>query len=84
MKVSCRGFTLIEMAIVIMIIGLLVASLMPLYGLYQKQQEISNTEVNVTVAISAIGTFRSLHGRYPCPASLTQDRNDPLYGREDC
>ncbi|MBK9563242.1 MAG: hypothetical protein IPO54_09070 [Micavibrio sp.] len=28
------------MAIVIMVIGLLVASLTPLYGLYQKQQEI--------------------------------------------
>lgn len=84
MKVSCRGFTLIEMAMVIMIIGLLIASLMPLYGLYQKQEEISNTDVNVTVATSALGAFRSIHGRYPCPASMTQDRNNPLYGREDC
>ncbi|MBK9563243.1 MAG: hypothetical protein IPO54_09075 [Micavibrio sp.] len=31
-----------------------------------------------------MGTFRSLYGRYPCPASLTVDRNDPKYGREDC
>lgn len=84
MKTSCRGFTLIEMAIVIMVIGLLVASLTPLYGLFQKQQEIETTQVNVTVAISAMGTFRSLYGRYPCPASLTVDRNDPKYGREDC
>ncbi len=84
MKMSCKGFTLIEMATVIMILGLLVASLTPLYGLYQKQQEIDTTEVNVTVATSALGTFRSVYGRYPCPASMTQDRDDPMYGREDC
>lgn len=84
MKKSCKGFTLIEMAIVIMIVGLLVASLTPLYGLYQKKQEIETTETNVTVAISAIGTFRAIYGRYPCPASMTQDRDDPTYGREDC
>lgn len=84
MKKSCRGFTLIEMAVVIMIVGLLVASLTPLYGLYQKQQEMDKTQINVTVAISAIGTFRSIYGRYPCPASLTADRNADNYGHEDC
>ncbi len=81
---SCRGFTLIEMAIVIMIIGLLVASLTPLYTRYQETKQNQATQAHINTAISAIGSFRSLYGRYPCPASLTATRTSEDYGREEC
>lgn len=81
---SCRGFTLIEMAIVVMIIGVLIASLSPLYARYQENQRVQATQANINTAISAIGSFRSLYGRYPCAAPLTATRNNPAYGREDC
>jgi prepilin-type N-terminal cleavage/methylation domain-containing protein len=81
---SSKGFTLIEMAIVILIVGLAVAALMPVYSIYVNQQRTSATTSHVNAAISAIGNFRSLKGRYPCPASLTIDRTDANYGRENC
>lgn len=84
MKTGCEGFTLIEMAIVIIILGLAIAGIAPIYDLYKENQNIEKNEVNVNVSISAIGTFRSLYGRYPCPASPTLTREDPNYGREDC
>ncbi len=83
-KNSADGFTLIEMAIVIMVIGLIIAAFAPLYSLNQKNIKSSTTSVNVETVVSAIGSFRALHGRYPCPSSLTFTQNNPAYGREDC
>ncbi|MCF8496229.1 MAG: type II secretion system GspH family protein, partial [Alphaproteobacteria bacterium] len=79
-----RGFTLIEMSMVIVILGMAAAGVSQLAGLYFKNQDFKRTETNIHVISSAIGNFRSLHGRYPCPASITEERSDIEYGRENC
>ena len=78
------GFTLIEMAIVIMLLGLIIASAAPAYKLYLNHKATEETQANIEQITAAIGAFREINGRYPCPASLTAQRNDTAYGREDC
>ncbi len=67
-----------------MIVGVLIASLMPLYTQYEEAKKVQATQVNISMVIGAIGSFRSLYGRYPCPAPLTANRNNPDYGHEQC
>lgn len=79
-----KGFTLIEMAIVVLLLGLAVAALSPLYKIQLKKAEIETTDLNISSISNSIGNFRSIYGRYPCPASLTMDRGNNDYGREMC
>lgn len=79
---SSRGFTLIEIAIVIVIFGALLGAFFPLYSLYKKNLAFQQTHENIEAINNAIGVFRSANGRYPCPAAFTLLRNNPEYGRE--
>ena len=75
------GFTLIEMSISIIILGLLVA---PLFGLYQRYQEEVKLEVTydrVEEAMTALQDYKNRFGAYPCPAPLTAPRGNVAYGR---
>lgn len=81
---SARGFTLIEMAMVIMILGFIVAAFTPLYKTYLDNKAAKDTQADIDYLSAAIGSFRSLNGRYPCPASLVAQRGDDAYGRENC
>ena len=79
------GYTLIELAVVMIIIGVLLAPLAAAYSSYMKKKAFEVTEDNISLVTTTIGSFRGMNGRYPCPASLTADRDDPEYGREgDC
>ncbi len=79
-----RGFTLIEMSIVILTLGVMTAMFSQVYSLYRETVAIEETESAVDITSNIIGDFRAIHGRYPCPASLTLSPTDPNYGREDC
>ena len=83
-KHQSSGFTLIEMAISTLLIGLAIASLAPIYKVYIRQQQIKTTSNNIDDTINTIGEFRSIYGRYPCPASLTDTPTDTKYGHERC
>ncbi len=79
------GFTLVEMAIVLMILGAALVAGMRLYDSYLKHQQIVTTTSNISLASRAVSDFRARFGRYPCPASLTAARGTAEYGREgDC
>ena len=79
-----RGFTLIEMALVVLILGIMTTAFAQVYDLHRKNVAIENTADGIDITSKAIGDFRALHGRYPCPASLTLPPTNPNYGREDC
>lgn len=80
-----RGFTLVEMAIVTMIIGLIIAATAQLMTQRQHWLQKQRTETAVATANNAISGFRDTYGRYPCPASLSAVAGDPFYGIEsDC
>lgn len=81
-KSSEAGFTLIEIAIGIIIIGLILIPSITLYKDFQKNKDWLVTEHNKNAVESAIGGFSSNYGRYPCPSSMTAARGDADYGFE--
>lgn len=76
------GFTLIEIAIAITIVGLMLAAGSEAYSTYLKRQAQVTTKTNVALVASSIANYLSANGRYPCPASLTATRGDNRYGHE--
>lgn len=84
-KIKTQGFTIIEMLIVIIIFSLIIVALLGLHRFYEQHKAYNDTIVHKEAIIASISAFRSLHNRYPCPASLTATRGDADYGREtDC
>lgn len=76
------GYTLIEMAIVVTVVGLIMASFISAYGIYQKTKAQQDTENNASLLTAALGNFLVQYGRYPCPARLDLARGDARYGLE--
>ncbi|MGH1456542.1 MAG: type II secretion system protein [Alphaproteobacteria bacterium] len=76
------GFTLIEMAIVLMIIGVMVASGASLYKQYRIQKDWDQTQDHLADVVQEIENFYTTYGRYPCPASADAAPGAALYGLE--
>jgi len=77
-----RGYTLLEMAIVMAVVGILIAAFANAYNIYIKNAVQRTTVDNTNQVVNAIGHFLVQNGRYPCPARLTAGRDDPDYGME--
>lgn len=85
MQTRMRGYTLIEMAIVISVVGVVLASGVAAYNLYHKNQIQITTLSNANRVVNALGHFLVQNGRYPCPARMDVARDHPEYGMEtDC
>ncbi len=84
-KVSEGGFSLIELAIGVVIIGVLLAGALQSYRIWREQQQTKTTAEHVNKVSYAIQAFIAANGYFPCPASLTAPRNNDAYGTEtDC
>lgn len=79
-----KGFTLVEMAVSVMILGLLLAPALAAYNIYEKNRKIEQTNTALTEASTAISGFRESYGRLPCPAPFDATPGDADYGYEDC
>ena len=78
------GFTLIEMAIIILIVGIITAYLLSTEKSYEGFSDIRDTRENLVEVQQYIRNFYSVNRRYPCPADPTLNRNNPNYGLEVC
>jgi len=82
---SETGYSLIELAIVVLITGLMVSSFLMGYNIYSKKVTKDTTVSNTGLVTRAVGNFLIQQGRYPCPARFDLDRTSPDYGMEgDC
>lgn len=81
-KLAQGGFSLIEVAVALMIIGILILPALTMYAISVETQKMAQKKVSVATASAALTKYVLLHGRYPTPAV----RNDPLgsatFGRE--
>ncbi len=65
---SESGFSLIEVAIVLLVVGLLAIPLIQIYNLERKDREISITEGSLDYVRDALTKYAVENGRYPLPA----------------
>lgn len=75
----CRksgGFTLVEIAMVLMIIGLLLGGLLPTISSQIEQQQRNKTRKQMDEIRDALIGFTLINGRLPCPADGTTDSNN--------
>ncbi|HXU94758.1 MAG TPA: prepilin-type N-terminal cleavage/methylation domain-containing protein [Gallionella sp.] len=63
-----HGFTLVEIAMVLMILGLLLGGMLVPLGAQMEQQKVSETEKQLADAREALIGYAMANGRLPCPA----------------
>lgn len=79
-----RGFSLIELSIVLVIIGILMAGAMQTYRVSVVDNTYRTTSGALTDSSVAIGNFIGENLRMPCPANPTLPPSDPNFGKEYC
>lgn len=73
MKDKDRGFTLVEMAVVLAIVGLLLGGLLPTISSQMERQYTSETRKQLDEIQQALVGYAIINGRLPCPASSTSN-----------
>lgn len=82
---SGGGFTLVEMAIVIVILGFVLGALLLPMQVQRQQLAQSQTESTLAIAKKALLGFAQQHGRLPCPATAASNGiEQPVGGLAAC
>jgi prepilin-type N-terminal cleavage/methylation domain-containing protein len=83
-KTGQAGFTLIEVAIVLLIVGILLGYTVALFPKQQDLKKYRAVEVEMDRVIEAIIGFAQVNGRLPCPAIPNSNGNEDGGGATDC
>lgn len=78
------GFTLVEMAIILLVIGIFFAAGAQIYATYVGNLKYQKTEDSLIMVEGRLQEFFGRMGRYPCPADRTLAQDDANYGLESC
>lgn len=82
-KTHC-GFTLVEMAMVLLIIGLLLGGLAPTLSAQMEAQRVSETRKQLEEIQQALVGYAVAYGRLPCPASASSNGEESPTGGGNC
>ena len=77
-KYKRSGFTLVEILVVIVIIGILAAITVGGVGFYNKKAAQSKTQVFVASVSRALGEYRSDEGQYPTDGADGSERSSEI------
>ena len=75
-----EGFTLVEMAVVMVITGVLVGSFLSMYSGYLERKRIEDTESDIQAIAKAVDAYFQQYGFYPCPARRDIGAGNANYG----
>ncbi len=75
-----QGFTLIEMAMVLVIVGLMMGGIMGALGPQLDHKKVRDTQERIKQASEAIMAFAIANRRLPCPASATSSGDELFTG----
>ena len=78
---SEKGFTLLEMAIVIIIGGILLSFLGTALLAYLQKSRIETTEYRISKIQDSLSQYLSVNGHYPCASSRFLGGDDAQFGR---
>lgn len=79
-----QGFTLVEMAMVMLIIGLLLAGLVPTVSSQMEQRQTSDTRKQIDEIQQSLIGFAIANGRFPCPATSASNGEESPVGGGSC
>lgn len=79
-----KGFTLIELSIIVMIVGILMIPAFRAYDTYLYGKRVTETKEHIAKLQSEISIFAIKYDRYPCPSDRSLSPSDPMYGYEQC
>lgn len=74
------GFTLVEMSIVLVIVGIILSGWIGYYMLYAKSRDLDKAKDNILLMAKDIDDWFNLNTLYPCPARLDLPSTDPNFG----
>lgn len=80
---KCRGFTLVEMAIVLVILGFVLAALLTPLQAQRNQLFQTQTQNTLEEAKKALLGYAQSQGRLPCPATATSNTDAGSLGMEN-
>jgi len=75
------GFTLVELAISTIIVGILIGAVLVPFSVWLKDREVEKTAENVEQVTWGVSAFHVANGYYPCPAPIDAARDNVNYGR---
>lgn len=85
MSTNEAGYSLIQIAIGMVVLGTFIAGAGHSFILYQKNKDIITTQNNIKEVAMAIRSFHQSFGFYPCAAPMDAPRNSAAYGQPtDC
>jgi prepilin-type N-terminal cleavage/methylation domain-containing protein len=84
MRQHARGFTLIEVAISMVILGLVLTGLVVALSQQMQQRHLIDTRTTLQQANEALVTFVVANGRLPCPAVAASNGLESLIGAGTC
>ena len=76
------GFTMIEMMVVIIIVGILVGSFASGFMIYLDQARTKQTNERLEKIKEAVNLYLELNEKLPCTASLTAEIDSAGFGKE--
>lgn len=84
MRQRQAGFTLIEMAMVLMIVALLLGGLLPTISSQAEQRHENDTRKQLDEIQQALIGYAIINGRLPCPATSTSNGAESPAGGGNC
>lgn len=81
---SQNGFTLVEIAMVLLIVALLLAGIVPTISSQIDQRNVSETRRQLDEIQQALIGYAVVNGRLPCPASSTSNGIESPVGGGNC